>query len=119
MGSWTAGLGQRRDSIPHEQGISRPEIEDSRRLLELIDLSLINTVNEPQLKQEIRKLVKESWWRITVPPLNYSEKEKLFKKSRTRSSDWDPSNLHERSLYLRHLSIPINKSTWNDTERWN
>jgi pilus assembly protein CpaF len=51
------------------------------RLLELIDLSLINTVNETVLRQEIRKLVE----RILAEdnptlPLNYSEKERLFQE---------------------------------------
>jgi len=51
------------------------------RLLELIDLSLLNTVNEAVLRQEIRKLVE----RILVEdnhalPLNYSEKERLFQE---------------------------------------
>jgi pilus assembly protein CpaF len=51
------------------------------RLLELIDLSLMNTIDEPLLKQEIRRLVE----RILVEdncalPLNYSEKEKLFQE---------------------------------------
>ncbi len=51
------------------------------RLLELIDLSLISTVDQPLLRQEIRKLVE----RILVEdnyalPLNYSEKEKLFQE---------------------------------------
>ncbi len=51
------------------------------RLLELIDLSLLDTVNEMVLRQEIRKLVE----RILVEdshtlPLNYSEKERLFQE---------------------------------------
>ncbi len=51
------------------------------RLLEMIDLSLIDTVNETVLRQEIRKLVE----RILVEdnhtvPLNYSEREKLFRE---------------------------------------
>jgi pilus assembly protein CpaF len=51
------------------------------RLLELIDLSLINTVNETVLRQEIRRLVE----RILMEdnhtlPLNYSERERLFQE---------------------------------------
>ncbi len=49
------------------------------RLLDLIDLSLIDSLGETQLKQEIRKLVE----RILVEdknkvPLNFQEKEKLY-----------------------------------------
>ncbi len=51
------------------------------RLLEMIDLSLINTVNESVLRQEIRKLVE----RILAEdnhtiPLNYNEREALFRE---------------------------------------
>jgi pilus assembly protein CpaF len=51
------------------------------RLLEMIDLSLIDTVNETALRQEIRRLVE----RILAEdnhtvPLNYSEREKLFRE---------------------------------------
>jgi pilus assembly protein CpaF len=51
------------------------------RLLDLIDLSLIDSLNQHELRQEIRKLVE----RILVEekdsvPLNYQERERLFKE---------------------------------------
>ena len=48
------------------------------RLMDMMDLSLIGTVDENVLRQEIRKLTEK----IVVDerfPLNYGEREKLFK----------------------------------------
>jgi pilus assembly protein CpaF len=51
------------------------------RLLELIDLSLLNTVDEGVLRQEIRKLVERILLEDNLTlPLNYSERERLFQE---------------------------------------
>lgn len=51
------------------------------RLLDLIDLSLIDSIGETQLKQEIRKLVEKILAEDkNKVPLNLQEKEKLFKE---------------------------------------
>jgi len=99
------------------------------RLLELIDLSLINTVNEPQLKQEIRRLVE----RILVEdnyalPLNYSEKEKLFQEVEDEVLGLgplepfmkDPSisdilvNTHKQVYVERHGKMQLTEAAFKD-----
>ncbi len=65
--------------FPKEYFELKTRIHD--RLLDLIDLSLIDSIGETQLKQEIRNLVEK----ILVEeknrlPLNFQEKEKLFKE---------------------------------------
>ncbi len=49
------------------------------RLLDLIDLSLIDSLDEPTLKQEIKKVVEKILLEDTNNvPLNYNERERLF-----------------------------------------
>ncbi len=99
------------------------------RLLELIDLSLINTVNEAQLRQEIRRLVE----RILVEdnqalPLNYSEKERLFQEVQDEVLGLgpleplmkDPSisdilvNTHKQVYVERHGKIELTEAAFKD-----
>ncbi len=99
------------------------------RLLELIDLSLINTVNETVLRQEIRRLVE----RILVEdnhtlPLNYSEKERLFQEVQDEVLGLgplepfmkDPSisdilvNTHRRVYVERHGKMELTEAAFKD-----
>jgi pilus assembly protein CpaF len=99
------------------------------RLLELIDLSLINTVNNAQLKQEIRRLVE----RILVEdnhalPLNYSEKERLFQEVQDEVLGLgplepfmkDPSisdilvNTHKQIYVERHGKMELTEAAFKD-----
>jgi pilus assembly protein CpaF len=50
------------------------------RLLDLIDLSLINTMDEARLKQEIRKMVEKMLLEDNGFPLNAAEREKFFRE---------------------------------------
>jgi pilus assembly protein CpaF len=99
------------------------------RLLELVDLSLINSVNEAALKQEIRKLVE----RILVEdnptlPLNYSEKERLFQEVQDEVLGLgplepfmkDPSisdilvNTHKQIYVERHGKMELTEAAFKD-----
>lgn len=99
------------------------------RLLELIDLSLLNTVNEAVLRQEIRKLVE----RILVEdnhalPLNYSEKERLFQEVQDEVLGLgplepfmkDPSisdilvNTHKQVYVERHGKMQLTEAAFKD-----
>jgi pilus assembly protein CpaF len=99
------------------------------RLLELIDLSLLNTVNEAVLKQEIRRLVE----RILVEdnhtlPLNYSEKERLFQEVQDEVLGLgplepfmkDPSisdvlvNTHKQIYVERHGKMELTEAAFKD-----
>ena len=99
------------------------------RLLELIDLSLINTVNEAQLRQEIRRLVE----RILVEdnhtlPLNYGEKERLFQEVQDEVLGLgplepfmkDPSvsdilvNTHKQVYIERHGKMELTEAAFKD-----
>lgn len=99
------------------------------RLLEVIDLSLINTVNESVLRQEIRKLVE----RILVEdnhtiPLNYSEREALFGEVQDEILGLgplellrrDPSvsdilvNTHRQVYVERHGKLSLTEVTFKD-----
>jgi len=50
------------------------------RLLDLIDLSLINSLDETRLRQEIRKLVEKMLLEDNSFPLNAAEREKFFQE---------------------------------------
>jgi pilus assembly protein CpaF len=97
--------------------------------LELIDLSLLNTVNEAVLKQEIRRLVE----RILVEdnhtlPLNYSEKERLFQEVQDEVLGLgplepfmkDPSisdvlvNTHKQIYVERHGKMELTEAAFKD-----
>jgi pilus assembly protein CpaF len=99
------------------------------RLLELLDLSLLNTVNEAVLRQEIRKLVE----RILVEdnhtlPLNYSEKERLFQEVQDEVLGLGPLeplmkdptisdilvNTHKRVYIERHGKMELTEVAFKD-----
>ncbi len=99
------------------------------RLLEMIDLSLINTVNDAALRQEIRRLVE----RILVEdnhtlPLNYSEKERLFQEVQDEVLGLgplepfmkDPSisdilvNTHKQVYVERHGKMEMTEAAFKD-----
>ena len=99
------------------------------RLLELIDLSLIDTVNEAVVRQEIRRLVE----RILVEdnptlPLNYSEKERLFQEVQDEVLGLgplepfmkDPSisdilvNTHKQIYVERHGKMELTEAAFKD-----
>ena len=99
------------------------------RLLEVIDLSLINTVNESVLRQEIRRLVE----RILAEdnhtvPLNYSEREALFGEVQDEILGLgpleplrrDPSvsdilvNTHRQVYVERHGKLSLTEVTFKD-----
>ncbi len=99
------------------------------RLLELIDLSLINTIDQLLLKQEIRKLTE----RILVEdnqtlPLNYNEKERLFQEVQDEVLGLgpleplmkDPSisdilvNTHKQVYIERHGKMELTEAAFKD-----
>jgi len=99
------------------------------RLLELIELSRLDTVNEAVLRQEIRRLVE----RILVEdnhslPLNYSEKEKLFHEVEDEVLGLgpleplmkDPSisdilvNTHKQVYVERHGKMELTEAAFKD-----
>ena len=99
------------------------------RLLELIDLSLINTVGQPLLRQEIRRLVE----RILVEdncalPLNYNEKEKLFQEVEDEVLGLGPLepfmkdssisdilvNTHKQVFIERHGKMELTEAAFKD-----
>ena len=74
-----AGAKLQRFLITKEYFDLKTRIHD--RLLDLIDLSLIDSLDEPVLRQEIRKLVERILIENNNPvPLNYNEREILFRE---------------------------------------
>jgi len=124
---WTDIRGGHRYSLNREYHELKTKIHD--RLLEVIDLSLMNTVNETLLRHEIRKLAEKILMDTQQGlPLNYSERERLLQEIQDEVLGLGPLepymkdptisdilvNTHKQIYVERHGKMERTEATFKD-----